>query len=88
MIHLRSYSNFLNESKIDIASEVDREIEILISDMVKNKECEQVDTGYLEIETPFVKDDEKAPKTKVEITRRHALRMRMNLFFIYKPRKC
>jgi hypothetical protein len=54
MIHLRSYSNFINESKIDIASEVDGEIETLISDMLKNKECEQVDTGYLEIETPFI----------------------------------
>lgn len=65
MIHLRKYSDFLNESKIDVAKEVDGEIETLINDLLKNKECTQVDDGYLEIETPFeLNPDSKNPEWK------------------------
>lgn len=53
MKHLVQFDNFLNESKINIASEVDQEIEDLIGALLKNEECEQFDDGYIEIQTPF-----------------------------------
>lgn len=53
MKHLVQFDNFLNESKINIASEVDQEIEDLIGALLKNEECEQFDEGYIEIKTPF-----------------------------------
>jgi hypothetical protein len=35
-----------------------------------------------------VKEDEKAPKTKVAAIRKQAVNMRSNLFFIVNPHKC
>lgn len=51
MIYIKKWSLF--ESKIDIAPETDKEIENLIKALLKNKECDQIDDGYLEIKTPF-----------------------------------
>jgi hypothetical protein len=53
MKHLVQFDNFLNESKINIAEEVDREIQTLMEALLKNEECEMFDDGYIEIQTPF-----------------------------------
>ena len=53
MKHIKSFSSHINESLIDISPELDTEIEDAIAAILKNKECNQVDTGYIEIETPF-----------------------------------
>ena len=43
----------VNESKINIAEELDDEISDIIGSLLKNDCCYQADTGYIEIKTPF-----------------------------------
>lgn len=53
MKHLVQFDSFLNESKINISEDLDQEIQDLTESFLKNPECDQVDDGYIEIETPF-----------------------------------
>ena len=53
MENILNFWRFVNESLINISSELDNEIDDLIKALLKNPECNQVDDGYLEIETPF-----------------------------------
>lgn len=53
MKNILNFNNFINESLVNIAPELDSEIETLIDAILKNPECNQVDDGYLEITTPF-----------------------------------
>ena len=53
MKHLVQFDSFLNESKINISEDLDQEIQDLTEAFLKNPECDQVDDGYIEIETPF-----------------------------------
>lgn len=50
------FSDFLLESKINISEELDSEISEVIKNLLKSDCCYQVDTCYLEIETPFELD--------------------------------
>jgi len=47
---LKSLKEFINESKINIAPELDKEIEELINSICKNPKCNQIDLGYVEME--------------------------------------
>ena len=52
MKFVKTFESFLNESKINIAPELDAEIEELISKLCSTDGCEQVDTGYVEMKMP------------------------------------
>jgi len=68
MKHLVQFDNFLNESKTNLSKEVDQDIATLIESLLKNEECEMVDDGYIEIETPFeINPDSKNPEWKNKI---------------------
>jgi hypothetical protein len=68
MKHLVQFDNFLNESKINVAEEVDQEIQTLMEALLKNEECEMFDDGYIEIQTPFETNPEsKNPEWKNKV---------------------
>ncbi len=63
MRYLHSFGDFLNESKLNIAVEMDQEIQDLIEALLKNQECEMIDDGYVEIQTPFeINPDSRNPE--------------------------
>jgi hypothetical protein len=49
----RDIKKSLNESKINIAEELDGEISEVVKKLIKEECCEQVDVAYIEIKTPF-----------------------------------
>jgi hypothetical protein len=68
MRHLIQFDSFLNESKINISDGLDQEIQDLTEAFLKNPECDQVDDGYIEIETPFeINPDSNNPDWKNKI---------------------
>jgi len=47
---LKSFKEFISESKVNIAPELDTEITSLVDKLCQNPKCKQVDLGYIEME--------------------------------------
>ncbi len=68
MKHIINFDNYLNESKVNISEEMDKEISDLMEALLKNEEFEMFDEGYIEIKTPFeINPDSKNPEWKNKV---------------------
>lgn len=53
MKYIKTFEQFITESKINVATELDPEIEQLVKTLSQQPGCDQVDLGYIEMEMPF-----------------------------------
>jgi hypothetical protein len=68
MKHIINFDKYLNESKVNISEEMDKEIGDLTEALLKNEECEMFDEGYIEIKTPFeINPDSRNPDWKNKV---------------------